>query len=275
MEEEAPTCIAATAWCNQGVDPKDFTKSPNKTYCSRADSFCENIFLNPYENTGRNLFDMRLPCQHGLPICYETDAITKYFNTPAVQAALGVKAKWQNCDPNINNKFASSGDKLINYRQLLPELLADGIKVLVYAGDCDYICNWLGNKHWTLKLDWPHKDEYNSAADAPYEFDGKTVARLRSSHGLHFIQVFEAGHMVPMDQPVVALHMISQFLSGDLPSSTLEASFETKLSLFADSAKFHPAQFALLAIACMTFACFVSFAKRSSRDVQPPQSMLG
>ena len=32
----------------------------------------------------------------------------------------------------------------------IPELLANGVKVLIYAGDCDFICNWIGNKAWTL-----------------------------------------------------------------------------------------------------------------------------
>lgn len=37
---------------------------------------------------------------------------------------------------------------------MLPEMLADGIRVLVYAGDQDLICNWLGNRRWVDQLDW-------------------------------------------------------------------------------------------------------------------------
>ena len=33
-------------------------------------------------------------------------------------------------------------DWMHNYHTLLPEMLAGGIRVLIYAGDVDYICNW-------------------------------------------------------------------------------------------------------------------------------------
>jgi cathepsin A (carboxypeptidase C) len=34
----------------------------------------------------------------------------------------------------------------LQFEKLIPEQLADGIRVLIYAGDQDYICNWLGNQ---------------------------------------------------------------------------------------------------------------------------------
>merc|ERR1712087_500446 len=91
-----------------------------------------------------------------------------------------------------------------------------GIEVLIYAGDEDYICNWLGNKAWTKALDWEKKDDFNSAADKEWQVAGKTVAKHRTAGGFHFMQVFYAGHMVPMDQPQVALEMVKAFTSGKL-----------------------------------------------------------
>ncbi|KAF4648127.1 hypothetical protein FOZ61_003126 [Perkinsus olseni] len=35
------------------------------------------------------------------------------------------------------------------------------------------------------------------------------------------MQIKEAGHMVPMDQPAVALHMLNDFLENKLPSHRL------------------------------------------------------
>lgn len=51
---------------------------------------------------------------------------------------------------------------------LTPEikyLLTNDVDVLIYAGDLDYICNYLGNKAWTLALDWAYKNEFNSAVE--------------------------------------------------------------------------------------------------------------
>eukprot|EP00438_Fugacium_kawagutii_P016957 Skav217271 [mRNA] locus=scaffold120:48756:62856:- [translate_table: standard] len=54
---------------------------------------------------------------------------------------------------------------------------------------------WSGNKAaWTTKLDWAHGADFRSASDEDWKMDGRT-----------------AGHMVPMDQPKVALQMMSDF----------------------------------------------------------------
>lgn len=63
---------------------------------------------------------------------------------------------------------------------------------------------------WTLALKWSGQNEF-SAAD---EHDWKGHGLARSAKGLTFLQVYDAGHMVPTDQPEVALDMISHFLSG-------------------------------------------------------------
>ncbi len=38
-----------------------------------------------------------------------------------------------------------NGDWLKNYMGMLPDMLEDGIRVMIYAGELDLICNWLGN----------------------------------------------------------------------------------------------------------------------------------
>jgi len=51
----------------------------------------------------------------------------------------------------------------------------------------------LGNKAWTLALDWEGKEDYNKASDNEWMVDGKPAGKLRSSGGLSFLQVFSAG----------------------------------------------------------------------------------
>ena len=41
-------------------------------------------------------------------------------------------------------------------------------QVLIYAGDVDYICNWLGNKKWVKALEWGGKEGFNAAEDEPW-----------------------------------------------------------------------------------------------------------
>ena len=47
-------------------------------------------------------------------------------------------------------------------------------------------------------------------------FEGETAGRLRTYQNFQFLQVYEAGHMVPMDRPQAASEMLNSFLEGSL-----------------------------------------------------------
>jgi|Transcript_50370 cathepsin A (carboxypeptidase C) len=213
MKAAAVACVAAIKSCNNG----------NVNACTTAYAVCNEGEVTPYQLTGMNPYDMRIPCEHG-NLCYDFTKEGDYLNSAPVQQQLGVTKKWGSCNYVVNAAF--QGDWMHNYHTLIPDMLADGIRALIYAGDVDYICNWLGNKHWTLALDWPHTADFNNAEDKPYTLPGANAAagRLRTSNNFSFMQVYQAGHMVPMDKPEVALDMLDGFLSNTLEARTRSAS---------------------------------------------------
>ena len=60
-----------------------------------------------------------------------------------VKEALGVgDLKFDSCSFLVHG--ALTEDWMKNLEVSIPALLEDGIKLLVYAGEKDLICNWLG-----------------------------------------------------------------------------------------------------------------------------------
>ena len=114
--------------------------------------------------------------------------------------------------PNMMINMSFHVDWMKNFAPYVADLLNDGIPSLIYAGDLDFICNYMGNRAWTLGLDWDHKDEFNAAQERDWN-DGAGLTR--TANGLTFLQVYDAGPMVPSDQPEHALPMITQFLNGE------------------------------------------------------------
>lgn len=104
-------------------------------------------------------------------------------------------------------------------RDLSPKLvplLEDGVPVMIYAGDKDLICNHVGNRRWVDGLEWSGAAAWRQAADEDWSVPGESAAAgsVASSGPLSFVRVFDGGHMVPMDQPAAALHMIASFVYG-------------------------------------------------------------
>ena len=214
MKGLLPACELGINKCNQGQ-----SGAINFTACLAAYDTCNLMSEMPIELSGLNPYDLRIKCEHGR-LCYDFDMITTYLNNKDVQSQLGVSKKWKSCNMAVNLAFVTTGDWMIDFQDYIADMLDSGdVEMLIYAGDCDYICNWLGNKAWTLALEWSHKDDFNAATDElwPAGSTNETAtAKVRSSNKFRFMQVYNAGHMVPMDQPEAALNMVNDFISGNL-----------------------------------------------------------
>lgn len=75
-----------------------------------------------------------------------------------------------------------------------------GLPVLIYNGDKDYICNWLGGLRWTEALVWEGQQEYKRSPFLYWQLeDGTLAGNTKKFANLVFAKIFNAGHMVPMD----------------------------------------------------------------------------
>ena len=66
-------------------------------------------------------------------LCYDFSNIHTFLNQKEVQSTLGVDSgrEWQSCNMAVNAAFQSSGDWGRNFQQKLPDLMGDGIRVLM------------------------------------------------------------------------------------------------------------------------------------------------
>lgn len=71
-----------------------------------------------------------------------------------------------------------------------------GVKVLIWAGDADYVCNWLGTAWVADAVDWAGRDAFAQKTLEPYTVEGVEKARFKTVDNLTFMRVYEAGHQM-------------------------------------------------------------------------------
>ncbi|CAL4939774.1 unnamed protein product [Urochloa decumbens] len=93
----------------------------------------------------------------------------------------------------------------------IDELLSYGVSVTVYNGQLDIICSTIGAEAWVQKLKWDGIKTFLSLPRQSLYCDSSkgTKGFARSYKNLHFYWILGAGHFVPVDQPCIALSMIS------------------------------------------------------------------
>ncbi|XP_020571617.1 serine carboxypeptidase-like 51 isoform X2 [Phalaenopsis equestris] len=102
------------------------------------------------------------------------------------------------------------------------ELLSMGVNVTIYSGQIDLICATKGTEAWVQKLKWKGLQKFNNVEREPIYCENEIVTRgfFKSYSNLHFYWILEAGHFVPVDQPCVALRMISEITQSPAKSSS-------------------------------------------------------
>jgi cathepsin A (carboxypeptidase C) len=214
-EQECATMDNALPRCQSLIE--SCYKSESVWSCVPASIYCNNALIGAYQRTGQNVYDVRKPCGDN-PLCYnELDWISKFLNRQDVMDSLGVEvSKYDSCNFDINRNFLFAGDWMQPFHRLVPGILKE-IPVLIYAGDADFICNWLGNLAWTNKLEWPGQAKYakTELKDLKLAADGSKIGQVKSSGNFTFIRLHAGGHMVPYDQPAASLDMLDRWLDGE------------------------------------------------------------
>ncbi|KAM9859633.1 lysosomal protective protein isoform 2-T2 [Aulostomus maculatus] len=147
------------------------------------------------------------------PPCTNSTPTSLYLNNVYVKAALHISPEaldWAICSSEVNLNY---GRIFMDVRKQYLKLLA-GLKyrVLVYNGDVDMACNFMGDEWFVESLDqevevkrrpWHYKDSDSlQVGGFVKEFDH-----------IAFLTVKGSGHMVPSDKPVAAFTMFSRFIN--------------------------------------------------------------
>lgn len=97
------------------------------------------------------------------------------------------------------------------------KLIRGGVKVVVYEGQLDMICGTLGAESWIAKLDWDGLSEFLNSSRKPLYAPSKLVKKetgafLKRYKNFELYYILNAGHMVPIDAPEMALEMLRMIL---------------------------------------------------------------
>ncbi|CAI2370968.1 unnamed protein product [Moneuplotes crassus] len=161
-----------------------------------------------------NVYDIRIPCEHP-PLCYDMDNLDKIIAKPEVREALQVGDRsWTQCDMDVHSKLTK--DWVLDLSPKVRYALDQGVGYLIYSGDKDFICNWRGGEAWSNTIGFDGQDTFTSSTYQKWNVDGEEAGEFKHHDDFTFLRVFEAGHMVPMDQPKRSLAMLQSFIDREL-----------------------------------------------------------
>mmetsp|Transcript_30637 Transcript_30637/g.35434 ORF Transcript_30637/g.35434 Transcript_30637/m.35434 type:complete len:423 (-) Transcript_30637:214-1482(-) len=154
-----------------------------------------------------NVYDIREKCQVP-PLCYDFSKADNFLKQDKVQKALNTTGRdFQDCNMVVHTFML--GDWLVDLSDKVSYLVNSKVKVLVYSGDKDFICNWRGGEAWTNQVKWDKQSEFQSTNYTVYQdAEGNKIGEYKKVDNFIFMRVYDAGHMVPMDQPKNAQTMI-------------------------------------------------------------------
>ncbi|KAI4340429.1 hypothetical protein MLD38_025263 [Melastoma candidum] len=195
--------------CRQSIQ---LCSSEGGDACQSAFEECNAIFSKIISIAGNiNYYDIRKQCVGQL--CYDLSNLEKFLNQQYVRNALGVgNIRFVSCSSAVYDAMLT--DWMQNLEEGIPALLEQGINTLIYAGEYDLICNWLGNSRWVHAMGWSGQKDFEQAANVSFVIDGTEAGVLKNHGPLTFLKVHDAGHMVPMDKPKASLEMLSSWMKG-------------------------------------------------------------
>ena len=174
-----------------------------------------------------NMYDIRLGDTYpscGMSWPPDLKDVTPYLRRADVVKALNInsdrKAGWQECNGQVGNTFRAQNSKPAV--ELLPSLL-EKVRIILFSGDRDLICNHLGTEDVINGLHWNGATgmETSPGVTAPkqdWTFEGSPAGIYQEARNLTYILFYNSSHMVPFDYPRRTRDMLDRFMNVNITS---------------------------------------------------------
>ena len=144
------------------------------------------------------------------PPCIDSTNLQKYLNQPKVRNALHIPSSVQDWD--ICSLDVEIGYKRL-YNTMRPQVLqlinSGKLRGLIYNGDVDMACNFLGDEWFANSLGLKVIENYEE-----WKYNDQVAGFVKYYDRLTYLTVKGSGHMVPQDKPGPAFKMITSFLNN-------------------------------------------------------------
>ncbi|KAI0691379.1 alpha/beta-hydrolase [Cytidiella melzeri] len=123
--------------------------------------------------------------------------------------ATETTAEWTECRGKIHQNFATKHSNASI--TLFPRLL-ERIPVMLFVGDQDIICNYMGIESLIANLHWNGETGLGTVQTQLWSVGGSPAGTWVSSRNLTYVKIFNASHMAGFDVPHVTHDMILRFM---------------------------------------------------------------
>nr|CAX69725.1 carboxypeptidase C [Schistosoma japonicum] len=151
--------------------------------------------------------------------CDDDNIIGRYLDLPFVRESIHVREDkpktWEVCSDSVMSVYKR------NYQDLSPQyrnILKSKIPILIYNGDVDMACNFIGDDWFVNNLKFDSHNQYQrwiyKSEDGKEQIGGFWKSFIHKNVNLIFTTVRGAGHMVPRDKPAAMFHLIQSFIQA-------------------------------------------------------------
>ena len=178
--------LYGTGNCIDGL--KNCAATGNNTVCSVADAYCASQVESLYDlYLNRDEYDIRELMPDPFPYRF----YVAYLNTAEVQTAIGAVTNFTESSAAVSEAFLTTGDdgREDGTVEDLRLLLKQGITVMLYTGDADYNCNWLGGEVVSHEVQAPgfEKAGYVNITTS----DNIVHGQVKQSEAFSFVRIYE------------------------------------------------------------------------------------
>ncbi|XP_068171755.1 cathepsin A-like isoform X2 [Antennarius striatus] len=143
-----------------------------------------------------------------VPACLNSTAQISWLKRGDVRKALHIPdilPAWDLCSDEVSEQYSSL---YVTVKEVYMKLLPLGLKALLYNGDTDMACNFLGDQWFVEDLGLKPTTKYQT-----WIHDDQIAGFYQRFGNITFLTVKGAGHMVPQWAPGPAFHMFQSFIT--------------------------------------------------------------